>query len=112
MVSYQTWMPMVLPPETMGSVERTRTDGWERSHCSSPWLRAKGSSSAGGGSDWLATKRTQPGPRVTALMSPLLEPLPPKSRLWRIGFSPRLVPQEGGDQHAPGARSPGQAKKL
>src|SRR5262249_34343796 len=45
--SYPRWMPTVLPPETMGNVTRTRTAGWERSHCSTPWLRAKGTSSSG-----------------------------------------------------------------
>jgi len=32
----------VLPSEAMGNVARTRTAGWERSHCSMAWLRAKG----------------------------------------------------------------------
>ena len=74
-------MPIVSPPFMMGNVERTRTAGCDRSHCSRPWLSAKGSSSAGGGSDWLATNRTQPGPSSMTFVNPLLDPFPPKSRL-------------------------------
>src|SRR5262249_6140418 len=40
--SYPRWRPTVLPSEAMGNVARTRTAGWERSHCSMAWLRAKG----------------------------------------------------------------------
>src|SRR5262245_49719692 len=74
-------MPTVLPPETRGNVARTRTAGWERSHCATPWLRAKGNASAGGGSDGLASQSTPPGPSVRAFVRPLLAPFPPNSRL-------------------------------
>ncbi len=60
----------------------------------------------GGGSLWLATNSTQPGPSVTMFVKPLPEPLPPKSQFTMRGSSGKLLPLCGSGVRLPDQEPP------